>query len=96
VSTVEQKVAHVRRATQTRSHRCHAEGCEVQVPPAIFMCKRHWFMVPKAIRYEIWGLYRVGQERDLSPSREYLDAAERAIAAVAKAEGSAPQRTLPL
>jgi hypothetical protein len=68
-------------------HRCHAEGCERQVPPAMFMCKPHWFAVPKPMRDDIWRLYRVGQENDLKPSSEYLRAAAEAIRAVAAKEG---------
>ncbi len=69
------------------THRCHALGCTVEVPPAMLMCKRHWFCVPKALRREVWRLYRKGQEETKDPSPEYLEAARAAIAAVAAAEG---------
>lgn len=70
-------------------HTCHAQGCETEVPPAMFMCRRHWFMVPKAMRDEIWRTYRRGQEITKTPSLEYLDAARSAIQAVAVKEGRA-------
>lgn len=68
------------------SHRCHATRCDAEVPPAMLMCKRHWFMVPKPLRQEVWRLYRKGQEVDKNPSREYLAAADAAIQAVETAE----------
>lgn len=64
-------------------HTCHALGCQVSVPPEMLMCRRHWFMVPKAIRDRVWSSYRRGQCDDKSPSREWLKAAKEAIRYVA-------------
>jgi hypothetical protein len=69
-------------ASTGTDHTCHATGCRVHVPPAMFMCKRHWFMVPRAMRDAIWDTYVPGQEIRKDPSDEYLKAAQRAIAAV--------------
>lgn len=66
------KVEHVRRARQDRNHECHWPGCEVQVPPAMWGCRRHWFKLPKALRDRVWAAYVPGQEQRLDPSREYL------------------------
>lgn len=33
-------------------------GCPVQVPPSMFGCKRHWFMVPKDIRDDVWRTWK--------------------------------------
>jgi hypothetical protein len=41
-------------------------------------CKRHWFMLPKHIRDEIWRTYRPGQEKDMDPSDDYMKAAQAA------------------
>ena len=68
-------------------HRCHAKGCTREVPPSMLMCRKHWFMVPKALRDEVWRTYRRGQEVTKDPSREYLDAADAAIKYVATQEG---------
>lgn len=68
------------------SHTCHAHGCQQRVPPKMFMCKRHWFMVPKPLRDAIWATYRPGQERDKAPSPAYLANAVAAISAVAERE----------
>lgn len=68
------------------SHRCHAIGCDVEVPPSLLMCKPHWLMVPKPLRRAVWTLYRSGQEERKDPSDEYLVAARRAIEAVADRE----------
>lgn len=61
-------------------HTCHATGCTVAVPPKMFMCRSHWFALPKALRDAIWRTYRPGQEIRKDPSPEYLDAAREAIA----------------
>jgi hypothetical protein len=60
-------------------HTCHATDCDAHVPPKMFMCRRHWFMVPKPMRDLIWALYRPGQEVDKDPSMDYLDATAEAI-----------------
>lgn len=68
-------------------HVCHARNCDVPVPPKLFMCKRHWFMVPRVIRWEVWKYYVPGQEILKNPTPEYLAAANMAIRAVALQEG---------
>jgi len=68
-------------------HTCHAEGCEVEIPPRMLCCPRHWRMVPKHLQAEIWRTYRPGQETDKQPSAEYLVAQRAAIEAIAQAEG---------
>lgn len=68
-------------------HTCHAKRCTVSVPPKMFMCKRHWYMVPRDLRAAIWATYVPGQEIRKDPTSEYLDTAMEAIAAVAAKEG---------
>jgi len=68
-------------------HTCHAKGCKVPVAPKLLMCRRHWFMVPKPLRDRVWETYRPGQEVKKNPTTDYLDAADAAIAFVAKREG---------
>jgi len=63
-------------------HTCHATGCETEVPPKLFMCRRHWFALSKEHRDRILALCRPGQENDKDPSPEYLDAARAAIASL--------------
>lgn len=67
-------------------HRCHARNCEAPVPPKMLMCRKHWWMVPEPLRREVWRLYRPGQEVDKRPTREYLEAANAAVNAVADRE----------
>ena len=76
------------------AHTCHATACKKPVPPSMWGCRRHWFMVPKRLRDEVWRTYRAGQERDWQPSREYLEAAKRAVIAVAKLEGIEPDTSV--
>ena len=71
-------------------HTCHATGCKVNVPPEMFMCKNHWFSLPKQYRDEIWRTYRKGQCDDWQISSEYADAARAAIKYVADKEGVKP------
>jgi hypothetical protein len=53
----------------------------------MLMCRRHWRMVPRALRAAVWATYQSGQERldgtAPIPSVAYLAAATAAIAAVA-------------
>ena len=64
-------------------HKCHAHGCEVAVPPAMFACKPHWFSLPKAMRDAIRRECRPGQERNKNPSARYLAVQQRAIGMMA-------------
>lgn len=68
-------------------HHCHAMGCNVSTRPEMFMCKRHWFMLPKLNRDQIWATYRPGQCDDRRPSQQYCDAAKSALTVLAKKEG---------
>ncbi|MDP2214752.1 hypothetical protein [Phenylobacterium sp.] len=72
------KADYVARQLQTRSHHCHWPGCDAQVPPAKWGCKRHWFALPPQIRAKIWNAFRPGQEVDQRPSRQYVEAAREA------------------
>ncbi|WP_428673619.1 hypothetical protein [Reyranella sp.] len=71
-ATREQKVRHVLRAGQSRHHHCHWPGCQEQVPPAKWGCRKHWFKLPKTLRDRIWQAYRPGQEDTQTPSRDYI------------------------
>lgn len=67
-------------------HVCHAKGCMVPVPPRMAMCRRHWYMVPKSLRAQVWSQYTPGQEIRKDPTPEYIDALMAAIDAVAERE----------
>lgn len=69
------KADYVRSQGQTRDHACHWPGCPKQVPPAMWGCRPHWYRLPKALRARIWATYEPGQERTMTPSREYVEAA---------------------
>lgn len=66
------KVAYVKSQGQTRKHHCHWPGCETLVPPALWGCKKHWFMLPIRLRSAIWRTFKPGQEVTMTPSREYM------------------------
>lgn len=72
------------------AHTCHATGCTKVVPPTMFMCRRHWFLLPKTIQREIWRTYRPGQCDDWRISHEYAEAARTAVKFIAAKEGREP------
>lgn len=74
-------------AVDRSDHTCHATGCEVKVPPRLFMCRRHWYMLPKEWRDAVWAVYVPGQEERMDPSPEYLKVAAAAIEVVEEKEG---------
>jgi hypothetical protein len=67
-------------------HTCHAMDCDVAVPPRMFMCRRHWYMLPKPMRDAIWAAYVPGQERRKDPTDAYLNAAIAAVKWLAENE----------
>jgi hypothetical protein len=68
-------------------HLCHAWGCQVAVPPKMFMCRRHWFALPKRMRDAIWAEYRLGQEIRKDPTAAYLAVTDECIRWLAEKEG---------
>ena len=60
-------------------HTCHAKHCETPVPPRMFMCRRHWYALPRPLRAKIWATYRPGQEVDKQTTPAYRAAAYEAI-----------------
>ena len=71
-----------------RPHVCHAEGCDVPIPPKLLMCLTHWRRVPKELQQAVWANYVPGQEIFKNPTPEYVQVARTAIAAVAEKEKS--------
>jgi predicted SPOUT superfamily RNA methylase MTH1 len=53
----------------------------------MFMCKRHWFMLPKAMRDRVWEHYVPGQEVRKDPTEEYLFVTLECVNYVARMEG---------
>lgn len=72
------------------AHTCHAAGCNKHVPPQMFMCKKHWFSLPKQLRDDIWETYREGQCDDWEISHRYAEAARTAVRFVAERENQPP------
>ena len=68
-------------------HHCHARGCESAVKPELLMCLYHWKQVPKNIQQAVYFHYRPGQCDDKNVSKEWMQAADAAIAYIAKREG---------
>lgn len=70
------KADYVRSQGQTRAHHCHWPGCDKQVPPAMWGCSKHWFMLPQRLRNRVWATYRPGQEVTMTPSDAYMRVAD--------------------
>ena len=60
-------------------HICHARGCTTKTHPRMFMCKKHWHMIPKSLQKELWAVYVPGQEISKNPTHEYLEVAYKLI-----------------
>ena len=84
MTTIGAKVAYVKRQGQTRNHHCHWPGCERQVPPAVWGCRKHWYSLPIDLRTAIWKAFRPGQEVKGTPSTSYIAAARAAQDWIAK------------
>jgi hypothetical protein len=56
-------------------HHCHWPGCAREVPPKMWGCPPHWYVLPKHLRDAIWKAYVPGQEITKNPSGAYLQAA---------------------
>lgn len=76
------------------AHHCHATECKEEVPPEMFMCRSHWFSLPKSMRNRIWMTYRVGQCDDMNPSKEYCQIAKECVTYIANREGKIPDTLL--
>lgn len=69
-------------------HTCHARGCNVKTKPKMFMCLKHWRMIPQHMQDELWAVYVPGQEIRKDPSREYIEVAMRLVRYVQEKEAS--------
>lgn len=79
------------RPARQPAHHCHLPGCDVAVPPKLLMCRKHWAMVPSAIRRDVWRYFDPAQCSDQPnrplPSESWHRAADAAIDAVLDALG---------
>lgn len=60
-------------------HTCHATACSKRVPPSMFMCRQHWFQLPKHMRDAVWMEYVPGQENRMDPTEAYMEVTREAI-----------------
>lgn len=67
------------------THTCHWPGCPVEVPPAMWGCRPHWYALPYGLRSKVWRAYRPGQEITKTPSVEYITVAREVQAWIANA-----------
>jgi hypothetical protein len=72
------------------NHHCHANDCRVPTNPKLFMCGRHWAMVPVAMQDKVWSTFRkrsAGPGTDPASWADYYEACADAVEYVATAEG---------
>lgn len=79
-------VAEARKTSASNSHRCHWPSCEAKCAPAFWSCGKHWALLPRALKTEIWRTFRPGQERDKVVTRLYAEASRAAQAWAAEYE----------
>lgn len=68
------------------THHCVAGLCETQVPYDRLMCSKHWYMVPKALRNDVWREWNDGDPTDKHT---------RAIVAAARSVDEQLEKALP-
>lgn len=44
-------------------NKCHAEGCKRPVKEGLYMCAKHWKLVPKRMKAVIYKEYRLGRDK---------------------------------
>ena len=72
------------------AHQCHAIGCSTPTKPELFMCAKHWRMVPDVLKVAIYSTYRKGQCADKRPSRDWITATLAARKFVKEREALTP------
>jgi hypothetical protein len=72
---------------------CHANGCATRTPHRLFMCARHWAMVPLTMQNAVWTAYRNAPKGGRARDRDYLSACAKAVEHVALNEGKPQQNT---
>lgn len=89
------KADYVRRAARRNTafdHHCHWPGCDRQVPPAMWGCRKHWYALPEDLRRKVWRTYQPGQEITKAPSREYVEVAREVQEWIAANVPATPQQ----
>jgi hypothetical protein len=92
MTTLGEKVAHVKDARPDDKHTCHWPGCPARVAPAMWGCSKHWYMLPRSLRMQIWRTYRPGQETSKTPSQAYIDTARAVQEWIEEFKKSYPRR----
>jgi hypothetical protein len=67
-------------------YHCHAEGCEIVVPPLTLLCTRHFLTLPDALRELVWSACDRGPE-DRVAAINHIKAAISAVEWLAEQEG---------
>lgn len=70
-----------------KMHPCAVPNCPNECRIMRLMCRRHWYMVPQALRDEYWEHYDSAVVRgDKEPTVEWLTIRQQAIHAARKFE----------
>lgn len=77
--SIKDKVSYVKNALKdpNNKHHCHWPGCFSLVKPQFWGCMPHWYSLPRELRAMIWATYNPMQEIKKTPSKAYLDVAQK-------------------
>lgn len=70
--------------TADSMHDCPAPGCSARVERSRLACVRHWYMIPKPLRDNVWNAYRykgMGSEEHVEAVSAAIDWLEANVAA---------------
>lgn len=60
-------------------HKCPATGCTLNVAAHQLMCRIHWYMVPKALRDDVYAAWANGRGARSDAHQYVCDAAIAAV-----------------
>jgi hypothetical protein len=65
------------------SHECPIENCSIAVPTGIYMCPRHWRMVPRPLKAAVYTSFRVtgGISENHHEAKRVVERAEKGLKA---------------
>ncbi len=63
-------------------HTCPVPNCEIDVPPHLLMCNKHWRLVPCPIQRRVWNAWKnMDREAHLAATRQAVAAVKERLAA---------------
>jgi hypothetical protein len=76
--------------TKKQGQTCRAIGCTRTLPPYVFMCRKHWRLVPGDLKREVWRNYTVAKAKGRQLSEEWDALIVKVVEAVAQIKKDPP------